>query len=200
MDNTMKNSKSLLNLIEHKIQQVDDYHFNIAEKMIRCFLKSDMDQRVLASTFDREDMSELLDLTKNDTIPHENNHEDDDDGDDDPGVLEDDRSESSIESEVVNHNEEDVNHFKLGDHMVAVVWKKRSEKLRTNISIAGWICSSHPLVMKDVNDNHCCEHRHAVTKLLQKWYMHEVQYNDIKMGEIINRFWQEFEEFLIQDR
>jgi hypothetical protein len=193
MDNTMTNSKALLNLMEHKIQQVDDEDTNIAAKMIRYFLKSDVDQRVLAWTFDREDMSGL-DTTKNDTIPYENDSEDDDDGDDDPGDLEDDGSESSRASEVVNEPEEDVNLFKLGDHMVAA-WKKRSERLRTDISIAGWMCSSDPLVMKDVNDNHRGNHRHAVNKLLQKWYMHEVQYNDIKMGELINCFWQEFEEF-----
>jgi hypothetical protein len=84
-------------------------------------------------------------MTKNDTIPYKNDSEDDDDdGDDDPGVLEDDGSESLVESGVVNQNKEDVNLFKLGG---------LSEKVRTNISIAGWMCSSDPLVMKDVNDN-----------------------------------------------
>jgi hypothetical protein len=39
MDNTMKNSKAFLNLMEHKIQQVDDKDSNIAAKMICYFLR-----------------------------------------------------------------------------------------------------------------------------------------------------------------
>jgi hypothetical protein len=31
--------------------------------------------------------------------------------------------------------------------------------------------------------------------LLKKWYLYEAEYNTEKMGELINRFWQEFEEF-----
>jgi hypothetical protein len=56
--------------------------------------------------------------------------------------------------------------YQLGDHIVAA-WTKRSEKLRTDIMIAGWMCSADLLVMKDMNDNHKGNHREQVNKLLQ---------------------------------
>jgi hypothetical protein len=57
------------------------------------------------------------------------------------------------------------------------------------------MCSADPLVMKDCNDNHLGEHRSAVNRLLQKWYIHEVNHNSEKMGDLIKTFWQEFEDF-----
>jgi hypothetical protein len=89
---------------------------------------------------------------------------------------------------------EDTGDERMGDIMMNH-WKKRSEKLGTDISIAGWMCSADPLVMKDVNDNHLGDPQTAVIQLLKKWYLYEVEYNTEKMGELINRFWQEFEEF-----
>jgi hypothetical protein len=188
MDKTIDNSKAILNLSENLINEAIGDDRNISAKMIGYFLKTDIDQRVLASTINKEDMTGL-DRNRNDQVPYEKDLDDDDD--EESGVLQDDISEnSSLEGE----DDKDESDYKLGDHMVEA-WIKRSEKLRTDIAIAGWMCSADVLVMQDVNDNHLGEHRDAVTQLLKKWYLHEVQYNEEKMGEVINQFWQEFEEF-----
>jgi hypothetical protein len=88
----------------------------------------------------------------------------------------------------------DENEELMGD-LMAEAWKKRSERLRTDTAIAGWMCSSDPLVMKDVDKNHVGEHREAVTRILEKWYSYKDDYNSERMGQMTNMFWQEFEEF-----
>jgi hypothetical protein len=53
-------------------------------------------------------------------------------------------------------------------------WNRRSKALRTDISIAGWMCSPHAEIMEDCKANNKGEHRLAVIRLLQKWYYHRV--------------------------
>jgi hypothetical protein len=77
----------------------------------------------------------------------------------------------------------------MGNYMEGA-WNKRSERLRTDIAIAGWMCSSDPMVMKDVDKNHLGVHQEAVNHLLGKWYFFDVEYNSEIMGRMINRFWQ----------
>jgi hypothetical protein len=80
----------------------------------------------------------------------------DDEFDDDPGDLQDDISDSS-DTEATADEQMDENEELMGDLMVES-WKKRSERLRADIAIAGWMCSSDPVVMKDVDENHNGEH------------------------------------------
>jgi hypothetical protein len=95
--------------------------------------------------------------------------------------------------EVSATDNQDADEDKMGNYMEEA-WKKRSERLTTDIAIDGWICSSDPRVMKDVVDNHLGVYLEAVNRLLEKWYFFEVEYNSERMGKMINRFWQEFEE------
>jgi hypothetical protein len=190
MDATIERSKSTLNLAEDMIFDVDSNSNNVDAKMMRYFLRSEKDKRLLANTIAREDMFGL-DRKRSDTMPYDNDS-DDEDTDAQEQPLEDVIDSSDDDGEEDTDTEE--NDYRLGDHMVAA-WIKRSEKLRTDISIAGWMCSADPLVMKDVNDNHKGNHREQVNKLLQQWYLHEVGYNSEKMGQLINTFWQEFEDF-----
>jgi hypothetical protein len=39
---------------------------------------------------------------------------------------------------------------------------------------AGWMCSPHPDIMADCNAEHNGDHRLAVTRILRKWFAHEV--------------------------
>ena len=54
-------------------------------------------------------------------------------------------------------------------------WVRRSKALRTDIAIAGWMCSPQAEVMDDCKANNKGEHRIAVTRLLRKWYSHLVR-------------------------
>ena len=47
------------------------------------------------------------------------------------------------------------------------IWEKRLKALKTDIAIAGWMCSPIKEIMIDCNKNHGGEHRQAVTRLLQ---------------------------------
>jgi hypothetical protein len=117
MDKTIKNSKAILNLSENLINEAIGDDHNISAKMIGYFLKTDIDQCILASTIDKEDMTGL-DRNRNDQVPYEN--ESDDDEDEEPGVLQDDISEnSSLEGE----DGKDESDYKFGDHIVEA-WKK----------------------------------------------------------------------------
>lgn len=53
-------------------------------------------------------------------------------------------------------------------------WIRRSKALRTDIAIAGWMCSPITEIMEDSYSNNNGEHRIAVTRLLRKWYIHKV--------------------------
>jgi hypothetical protein len=98
-------------------EAIGDDH-NISAKMIGYFLKTDINQRVLATTIDKEDMTGL-DRNRNDQVPYKNDS-DDDEEEEEPSVLQDDISENSSLEGVDGKDESD---YKLGDHMVEA-WKK----------------------------------------------------------------------------
>jgi hypothetical protein len=96
-DKAMEKSKLILKFVEHAILELEDETNNVAAKMILYFLTSDNDQRALASTIVRGDMTGL-ERNQTDLIRYED--ESDDKQDDELGVLEDDISESSMEENV----------------------------------------------------------------------------------------------------
>jgi hypothetical protein len=182
MDGTIEQSKGILNQLENKISAVESSSKNVATKMMQYFLRSDKDQRLLVSTISQEDMSGL-DRKQTSIVPYEIESNDDYSNNEKGLPLEVIRDSSDDDSEEDN----EATDLQLGDHMEEA-WKERSAKLRTDIAIAGWMCSADALVMKDVNDNHLGEHKNVVTELLKKWYFHEVGYNNEKMSEMINSF------------
>jgi hypothetical protein len=188
MDQVIVNSKDLLNSIEYQVNVNDRSNRNIAGKMMKYFLNTEEEQLQLARTIEQENNMNGLDRSRSAQLitgPAED--ESDDDDDDESNQLDDDLTSDEEE-------EPHVGPEKLGDLLI-VAWNKRSKKLRSDIAISGWMCSSDPLVMKDCNESHLGEDRKAVTRLLTKWYIHEVKNDNEKMGELINTFWQEFEDF-----
>jgi hypothetical protein len=53
-------------------------------------------------------------------------------------------------------------------------WNRRSKALRTDIAIAGWMCSPHDEIMADCKANNKGEQRLPVIRLLKKWYSYRV--------------------------
>jgi hypothetical protein len=85
--------------------------------------------------------------------------------------LEDDQSVSSDSTQETKMTEKE----KCGT-ILERVWLRRSKALRTDIAIAGWMCSPNEDVRRDCNSNHNGEHRFAVSRLLKQWYIHEVKF------------------------
>jgi len=89
-------------------------------------------------------------------------------------------SEDALEDDLAESNSDDdddpdsLQHDRCGSIMLRA-WEKRSKALRTDIAIAGWMCSPHSEIMYDCNKNHDGEHREAVTRLIRKWFIHEVR-------------------------
>ncbi len=151
MDGIVASLKRTLNELEERFQNNigNDYH----SKMINYFV------------YGQEKSSLTNGVLQN---------EDDDDNDDDISLesadLEDDMtSDDELET---NENQED-NEHRCGSKL-EFAWNKRSNALRTDIAISGWMCSPHPDVMHDCITNHKGEHRAAVTRLLQQWFSHKV--------------------------
>jgi hypothetical protein len=155
MDSTVERTKEILNLAQLKIMEDSEENTNIGAQMMRYFLRSENDQRLLASTIG-QDNSIGLEGRRQDNIPYDIGS--DAESEDDDGVLLDKTSKSSNDNDGEDSEEGD---YRLGDHM-AEAWKKRSEKLCTNIAIGGWMCSADPLVMKDANKTHIGKQTDAV--------------------------------------
>ncbi len=103
-------------------------------------------------------------------------------------LEEDDDSSISDESEADNEEEEDdemlsdnessnVDDDNKCGNILENAWNRRSKALRTDVAIAGWFCSPYQEVMDDCSENHTGEHKTAVTRLLRKWFCHEVRIN-----------------------
>ncbi len=191
MDKIVDTIKDVLNIAEDKYAKQPGP--NIDSKIMNYFLRSK----------EKEDLQRLISYNEEDL------HSDDDDSDDE-GDLEDDMQ--SDDDEPMEPTEDQ----RCGT-ILERSWNKRSKALRSDIAIAGWMCSPHPDIMSECNAEHNGEHRLAVTRLLTKWFGHEVSYNiyfgkfiffsnkffyifqvehnEEKLGNLINDFWTEFEEF-----
>ena len=152
MDAVIASLKQSLNDLEDRFrnQVGENYH----SKMINYFVYS-QEEASLTGIFSEEDNE---------------NESDDDDVSLESEALEDDMtsdSESDEDDNLVNDN-------RCGTVM-ELAWVKRSKALRTDIAIAGWMCSPHPDIMEDCINNTKGEHKLAVTRLFKQWFGHEVR-------------------------
>jgi hypothetical protein len=153
MDRIVGTVKEILNLAEDKYSKQPGP--NIESKMMNYFFRSR----------EREDLQRLFSYNNEDL------HSDDDESIEE-GDLEDDmESDEETEDEIdVTTGSDD----QLCGTILERSWNKRSKALRTDIAIAGWMCSPHPDIMADCNAEHNGDHRLAVTRILRKWFAHEV--------------------------
>lgn len=147
MDSVIASLKQSLNDLEARFnnQNGENYH----SKIINYFVYS-------------QDHS-LTDILENEV---NSDNTDDDDVSLESQTLEDDMTSDTDSEENGDEN-------RCGTFLERV-WIKRSKALRTDIAIAGWMCSPHPDVMEDCINNQKGEHRLAVTRLLKQWFGHEV--------------------------
>jgi hypothetical protein len=157
MDGLVERLKDSLNSIEDRFKTEEGATFYT--KMMNYFLIS-------------KDTANILENALNVTEDEEAGDDDDDAVSLEDSDLEDDISTTSSIDEDDNDNDD-----KCGS-VLEQVWKKRSKALRTDIAISGWMCSPNPEVMRDCLKNHTGEHRTAVTRLLRRWYIHEVKHFD----------------------
>lgn len=153
MDGLVERLKDSLNSIEDRFQNEEGATFH--SKMMNYFMLS-KETQVLENA---------LNITDNEGS---DNDEDDDVSLEDP-ELEDDLSTTSS-----TDDEDEGDNNKCGS-VLEQVWNKRSKALRTDIAISGWMCSPNSEVMRDCQKNHNGDHRTAVTRLLRRWYIHEVK-------------------------
>lgn len=152
MDGIVERLKESLNTIEDRFNSEDGNTFH--SKMMNYFMMA----------------KETSNLESFFNIPE---HQDED-LDDDEVSLEDDELEDDLSSASdVDDDDSHDNENKCGS-VLERVWKKRSKALRTDIAIAGWMCSPNSEVMNDCQKNHNGDHRTAVTRLLRRWYIHQV--------------------------
>ena len=128
------------------------------------------------------------------------------DADDETGLdleddFDDDDSDDSVDhqntKELSDEEEEDddsVEELHLGEK-IALYWEKRRTKLITPLSLAGWFCSPLEEIRKDVALRHTGADRLAVEKVIAKLYYPMV---DEDLGQVIQTFWSEFDDFQIK--
>jgi hypothetical protein len=98
-------------------------------------------------------------------------------------------NDSSSESD---SDEEDIyGATSLGEQILSV-WKKRRQKLITPLSVAGWYCSPHPDIRKDVVDRETGANRLDMEKVITKIFY---PMTGDELGGTIETFWREFNEF-----
>jgi hypothetical protein len=149
MDDVIGKMKVMLNDLAEKYEKEDGP--NYASKMMNHYMRS----------HDKNTISHLLSYDKY----TDDNSESSSDPDD--CELEDDESQDE-------DNEKEESTDQCAGDMLEKIWVKRSKGLRTDVAIAGWMCSPRQDIMYDCNKNHTGEHRSAVTRLFRKWFIHEV--------------------------
>lgn len=123
------------------------------------------------------------DLTIDDNIP-------DDDTDNDSFYEESDSNTDSTSS-----SEEETRSTKtLGDKVIDI-WNKRRYKLVTDFAIAGWLLSPIPDIYEDSKIHMNGHHRKTVKRLLKKLMGSHLPGDSDELSEIMNNFWEEFEQF-----
>lgn len=154
----VRRTDALMDLLKEQLNQMEEKYIkqqapNFLSKMMNYFLRSKekIDFRSIISNVDKNLLKDI----------------DDDSSVESMEDLEDDME--SIDGSDVDDSEDNrcgtfFEHF----------WKRRSVALRTDIAIAGWMCSPNAEIMEDCSTNHTGEHKDAVTRLLTKWFGHEV--------------------------
>ena len=111
------------------------------------------------------------------------NDEDSDDSDDDDGNVEADADEG----ELSDSDDESLSTNSQGlvepeppplvilsfSQQVKKAWAKRSSKIMSDFSIAGWMLSVVPEIRRDVEDNAGGHHRLAMERIIMKLHAHE---------------------------
>lgn len=153
MDELVNTLKNTLNLAEDKYNRQPGP--NLDSKIINYLLRSkdNEDLKKLITSYDEKDLQ----------------GEDDDSSIEDEGPLNDDMEsdEETVDDSITESDE------RCGT-ILENAWVRRSKALRTDVAIAGWMCSPHPEIMSDCKSNHNGEHKMAVTNLLRKWFGHKV--------------------------
>ena len=154
MDDVVSSLKQSLNDLEDRLKNHSGADY--LSKMINYFVYS-QDEESLAGIFAQEEME----------------IESDDDVSVESETLEDDMtSDSETDDDEI---EMPVTDLRCGT-VLERAWNKRSKALRTDIAIAGWMCSPHPDVMEDCIKHTTGEHKKAVTRLFTQWFGHVVSY------------------------
>ena len=149
----MENS---LNVSEDQFAK--EFGVNFQTKMMNYFMM----------TSETDSLVELLAYEKDEK--NKDYDSDDDDGSSTMSDLEDDMVSDDEDSVEESSSEID---NRCGTNLVRI-WNKRSIALRSDIAIAGWMCSPLPEIMADCTTYHRGEHKQAVTRLLRQWFGHEV--------------------------
>jgi hypothetical protein len=150
MDDVVATLKSVLNEADERLAKQADP--NMESKMMNYFLR----------TKEKENLASLINY---------------DDSDDDEDEKDDDGSDGDIydymESDDETIDPDDTEDNRCGS-VLERSWKRCSKALQTDIAIAGWMCSPHPDIMADCNENNIGDYRVTVTRLLRKWFEHTV--------------------------
>jgi arsenate reductase-like glutaredoxin family protein len=154
MDESIGKIKEKLNELELEYDNIIEGQ-NFTTQMLNYFLRQ-KEKRVSELIYSRDD-------------------EYDSDGSDDISSLNDEleddmESENEREMGTITESNDDT----TCGSIVEKAWIKRSKALRTDIAIAGWMCSPIPEVMQDCYKNHIGDHRTATTRLYKQWFGHEV--------------------------
>lgn len=151
---------ALMDLLKEKLNDMEDKYGkqqgpNLESKMINYFLRSK----------EKIDLKHLITITNKKEIDDVDKDENDDD---DSVESSDSLLEDDMES-LDGTEEENPQDDRCGSLMERF-WIKRSIALRTDIAIAGWMCSPHSEIMEDCSNNHTGDHKNAVTRLFTKWF------------------------------
>jgi len=118
---------------------------------------------------DKNNIQELVESNFDDDASDDDGHDDDDDS---RSNLIEEELEDDLES--IQSDDETVDEDNRCGTFLKQAWTKRSRALRTDIAIAGWMCSPAIQIMEDCNKNYDGYHKKAVTELLKCWFGHEV--------------------------
>ncbi len=167
MDQVMIRSKELLDEMETKYKSQSNSNFSY-NKMIQYFLQTN-------EISDYCNEFKILDeLKDDDSVCSDTEQDNSDDKQDKPedynkDKCEDEKDPNDSDSEDESEDEEE---HTLGDR-VKLRWDHRKKKLSHDLSIASWMLSPVPDIMKDAYDSHDGDHRNAVERLLKRWIINK---------------------------
>ena len=108
---------------------------------------------------------------------------------------EEDEDNDSEEDEAVGHE----NALKLGESILQT-WQKQASKLEHDYAIAGWCFCVIKEVREDAKENMAQEHHLALEHVVKRLHVppcpnRSKRIAGMKEGEILDRFWDEFQTF-----
>lgn len=155
MDAILSTLKTTLNQMEDKYTRQQGP--NLETNIINYFLRSK----------DNLDLASLI-VQKDGNVSE--NEDDESSTDDSSNLQKCDDDDMESDDETVDILDDD----KKCGTILEKAWIRRSKALRTDVAIAGWMCSPHPEIMDDCSKHHEGEHKNAVTRLLKKWFCQDV--------------------------